>query len=61
MDEILAGCRDHGVKHWTADNRVVGSPVVCLGGGGGGAIITHQSCSNDCLTQFVQTGDLRHH
>ena len=36
MDEISAGCRDHGVKHW---KQIIGScvrPVVCLGGGGGG-------------------------
>ena len=64
MDEILAGCRDHVVKHWTADHWLVGSPSrMSRGGGGGGSIITHQSCSKDCLTQLnhAQTGDLRHH
>ena len=34
MDEILAGCRDHGVKHWTADHWVVGSPRRMSRGGG---------------------------
>ena len=35
MDEILAGCRDHGVKHWTADNLGRGSPRRMSRGGGG--------------------------
>ena len=42
MDEILAGCRDHGVKHWTADtcNWVVGSPRRMSGGEGGGGVLS---------------------
>ena len=42
MDEILAGCRDLGIKHWTADHWVVGSPRRMSRGGGGvwGAIIS---------------------
>ena len=46
MDEILAGCRDLGIKHWTADHWIVGSPRR-MSMGGGDAIIIHQWCSND--------------
>ena len=50
MDEILP----------TADHWVMGLPRRVSRGGGGAAIITHRSCSNDCLNH-VQTGDIRHH